>query len=97
MPPDYGPPVRLQFGSSQLPQQFERAATQERMHRLRRDLRQRLEHEAPAMYLRMRDLQPRSIQHAAAVQDNIQIDAARPFRDEMPAALTAHRALQRQE
>ena len=68
------------------------------MHHVRRDLRQRLEHEAAPVHLRMRNAQPRRVHHAAAVQNNIQIDDARSFRNQFrQAALASHGPLYRKK
>jgi len=56
------------------------------MAHIRRNFRQRLQHKAPQVHPRMRDLQFGRVDCFLAVQQNVEINQSRAFRDELLAA-----------
>jgi len=56
------------------------------MLHIRRNLGQRLQHEATQMHARVWDLQLRSVDHGFPVEQHIHVDQARAFGNQFPAA-----------
>jgi hypothetical protein len=53
--------------------------TGERIGKLRRDFGDRREHEPPVRKARMRNRQPRFMDHSIAIKKDVDVERARPF------------------